>query len=224
MNILDFKLTELQNEQFKKYYSFLISYNEKVNLTAITEESEVYIKHFYDSLLGAEFVPKNAKLVDVGTGAGFPGVPIKLMRPDVELTLVDSLNKRIEFLRLLNENLNITSECVHARAEDFAVNHREAFDVVTSRAVASLNTLAEYALPLLKIGGIFLAYKGGDVKDEIRNSKKAITILGGAIEDIKKFNLPNDLGERSIIIIKKIKETPKKYPRNKNLPKIKPII
>lgn len=224
MNILDFKLTELQNEQFKKYYSFLISYNEKVNLTAITEESEVYIKHFYDSLLGAEFVPKNAKLVDVGTGAGFPGVPIKLMRPDVELTLVDSLNKRIEFLRLLNENLNITSECVHARAEDFAVNHREAFDVVTSRAVASLNTLAEYALPLLKIGGIFLAYKGGDVKDEIRNSKKAITILGGAIEDIKKFNLPNDLGERSIIIIKKIKETPKIYPRNKNLPKIKPII
>ncbi len=217
-------LTPKQEEQFVTYFEFLTSYNQKVNLTAITDKQEVYIKHFYDSILGAEFVPQNATVVDVGTGAGFPGVPIKIVRPDIKLTLVDSLNKRIEFLRQLSTKLDISSECVHSRAEDFATLNREKFDVATSRAVASLNTLCEYTLPLLKVGGIFLAYKGGNMDEELNNSQKAISTLGGVVENIKKFILPNNMGERNIIIIKKIKNTPKKYPRGKNLPKLKPII
>lgn len=225
MNILSsFNLTKTQLDQFENYYKNLISYNEKVNLTAITEKTEVFIKHFFDSCLGAEFIPQNATVVDVGTGAGFPGLPLKILRPDIKLTLVDSLNKRIEFLKQLTFQLNILDcQLFHLRAEELARNKREAFDVVVSRAVANLSTLSEYCIPLLKIGGIFIAYKSGNYQDELTEGGNAINILGAKIEEIKEFDLPNNLGKRTIIVLKKIKSTPKQYPRNKNLPKLKPL-
>lgn len=221
---LAFNLNDEQSKQFDTYFHKLIEYNEKVNLTAITEQDEVYIKHFHDSLLGAEFIKKDAKVVDIGTGAGFPGLPLKIFRKDIFMTLVDSLNKRVEFLKNLSTELNLKCECVHSRAEDFALNNREKFDVVVSRAVAKLNVLAEYCLPLIKVGGEFIAYKGSNIDEEILESKKAVSILGGVLKEIKHFDLPNNMGERNLIIIKKIKETPKKYPRGKNLPKTKPIV
>jgi len=210
---------------FDIYFNQLIDYNQKVNLTAITDKEEVYIKHFYDSCLSHNIIPSNAKVVDIGTGAGFPGVPLKIVRNDIDLHLVDSLNKRIIFLNELKQKLNISYSTYHSRAEDFctSLNNREQFDVCVSRAVAKLNTLAEYCLPLVKVGGIFIAYKGGEINNELTESNKAIDLLGGKVIDIKKIDLPNNMGSRSLIIIKKIKNTPTKYPRNKNLPKIKPL-
>lgn len=213
-----------KDDRFLSYYKELISYNEKVNLTAITDKEEVFIKHFYDSLLGAEFVPENASLLDIGTGAGFPGLPLKIFRQDIKLTLVDSLNKRIEFLKHLSPILNFKYDCIHSRAEDFAhSSYREQFDVVTARAVASLNTLCEYTLPLVKVGGMFLAYKGANAQEELNVAEKAIKLLGGKIESIHEFELPNSMGSRSIVVIRKIKSTPTKFPRGKNLPKLKPL-
>lgn len=230
MDINDiFKDIAINNDKYKEmfeiYFKELIDYNEKVNLTAITEKEEVYIKHFFDSCLSSEFIKDNAKVVDVGTGAGFPGVPLKIIRPDIDLHLVDSLNKRILFLNELKEMLNINYSTYHSRVEDFSnnLNNRESFDVCVSRAVARLNTLAEYCLPLVKVGGYFISYKGGEIEEEVNESLKAIKVLGGEIEKVEKFNLPNDKGNRNLIIIKKIKNTPKQYPRNKNLPKLKPI-
>ncbi len=214
---------EIVIDKFEKYFNELVSYNEKVNLTAITDKEEVYIKHFFDSCLANEFIDKKAKVADIGTGAGFPGVPLKIIRQDIDLHLVDSLNKRILFLEELKAKLGIKYNTYHLRAEEFCINNRENFDVVVSRAVAKLNTLAEYCLPLVKVGGIFISYKAGDIEQEIKESEKAIKIFGGQIKEIKKFNLPNNMGTRSLIIIKKIKNTPAKYPRNKNLPKLKPI-
>lgn len=210
---------------FETYFTDLIDYNQKVNLTAITEREEVFVKHFLDSCLSSKLIPNNAKVVDVGTGAGFPGVPLKIIRHDIDLHLVDSLNKRIIFLDQLKDKLGIKYSTYHSRAEDFSTNikHRESFDVCVSRAVAKLNTLAEYCLPLVKIGGLFISYKGGDVEEEVDESLNAIKILGGQIEKIEKFDLPKNMGNRTLIIIKKIKNTPKQYPRNKNLPKTKPI-
>lgn len=210
---------------FEIYFNELISYNEKVNLTAITEKEEVFIKHFYDSCLASEFVPDKAKVIDVGTGAGFPGVPLKICRNDIDLHLVDSLNKRIVFLNQLKDKLGILYSTYHSRAEDFSINlkNRQQYDICVSRAVARLNTLAEYCLPLVRVGGSFIAYKGGDVDEEIKESLNAIKILGGEVKEIKKFNLPNNMGSRTLIIINKIKNTPNKYPRNKNLPKLKPL-
>lgn len=211
--------------KFQTYYKELITYNEKVNLTAITDEQEVFIKHFFDSCLSHQYIPQSAKVVDIGTGAGFPGVPLKIIRDDIKLTLVDSLNKRITFLNELKEKLKIEYDTYHSRAEDFSLNvkHREQYDVAVSRAVAKLNTLLEYCLPLVKVGGIFISYKAGDIDQEINESKNALKILGGQILKIEKLNLPNNFGERSLVIIKKIKNTPNKYPRNKNLPKLKPL-
>lgn len=223
-SITDKPYTEYE-KLFEIYYNELVEYNEKVNLTAITEREDVYIKHFYDSCLSSEFIPQNAKIVDIGTGAGFPGVPLKIIRNDIDLHLVDSLNKRITFLNYLSQCLNIKYSTYHSRAEEFSTNikYRESFDICVSRAVAKLNTLAEYCLPLVKIGGAFIAYKAGDIDEELKESLKAIQILGGEIKEIKKINLPNNTGDRTLIIIKKIKNTPKKYPRNKNLPKLTPI-
>ena len=211
--------------KFQTYYKELITYNEKVNLTAITDEQEVFIKHFFDSCLSHKNIPQSSKVVDIGTGAGFPGVPLKIIRDDIKLTLVDSLNKRITFLNELKEKLQINYDTYHSRAEDFSSNskHREQYDVAVSRAVARLNTLLEYCLPLVKVGGIFISYKAGDIDQEINESKNALKILGGQILKIEKLNLPNNFGERSLVIIKKIKNTPNKYPRNKNLPKLKPL-
>lgn len=222
-----FNVKSLDNclELFDIYYKELVDYNEKVNLTAITEKNEVFIKHFYDSGLSINNIPQNAKVVDIGTGAGFPGVPIKILRGDIDLHLVDSLNKRITFLNYLKDKLKINYSTYHSRAEEFCSNikYREQFDVCVSRAVAKLNTLAEYCLPLIKVGGIFIAYKSGEIEQEINESKNALNILGGEIVRIEKINLPNNMGNRSLIIIKKIKTTNKKYPRNKNLPKLKPL-
>ena len=212
-------------DKFETYFNELIDYNTKVNLTAITDKQDVYIKHFFDSCLASDFIPSNAKVADIGTGAGFPGVPLKIIRSDIDLNLVDSLNKRIIFLDYLKQKLDIKYNTYHSRAEDFCASeaNRETFDVVVSRAVAKLNTLAEYCLPLVKVGGKFIAYKGGDIEQELQDSLNAIKILGGQIDVVKDFSLPMDKGSRTLVIIKKIKPTPKIYPRGKNLPKIKPL-
>ena len=213
-----------QNPTFETYYEKLVSFNEKVNLTSITECEDVFVKHFLDSVLPIDEIKQNASVVDVGTGAGFPSLPIKIVRPDIKLTMVDALNKRVEFLNQLTKDIHINSTNVHARAEDFCKETREKFDVAVARAVARLNTLCEYLLPLVKVGGIVLAYKGSSADDEILEAKNAINILGGKVEKVLTFTLPNNAGERNIIVIKKIRPTPAKYPRGGNQPKLNPIL
>ena len=225
MNIEKQKKLIKNNENiFNLYFEKLVSYNEKVNLTAITEKNQVFDKHFLDSILPVDIIKQNANMVDVGTGAGFPSLPLKIVRPDINLTMVDSLNKRINFLQELTTELGIETTNIHARAEDFALNNREKFDIAVARAVAKLNTLLEYLLPLVKVGGTVLAYKGSNIQEEIEDAKNAITILGGKVKQILHFDLPNNQGERNIVVIEKIKATPKQYPRGKNLPKTNPII
>lgn len=222
-------LTDYQNlinkhrDEFDIYYQELVSYNDKVNLTAITERNDVFTKHFLDSILSVDIIPNEANIVDIGTGAGFPSLPIKIVRPDTNITMVDSLNKRITFLNMLCDTLKIKSTNVHARAEDFAKTNREKFDVAVARAVAKLNTLLEYLLPLVKVGGIVIAYKGSNLAEEFADAEKALEILGGKVLKSIRFDLPNNYGERNLIVIEKIKETPKQYPRDKNQPKTNPI-
>lgn len=225
MYLLDYQKKIIEHQdQFEKYYTELIDYNQKVNLTAITEKSEVFTKHFLDSILSIDAIPENATVVDVGAGAGFPSLPIKIVRPDIKLTMVDSLNKRITFLNYICKLLNVKSKNVHSRAEDFAKTHREKFDVAVARAVAKMNTLLEYLLPLVKVGGIVIAYKGGNVGEEFAEAYNALDILGGKVLKSLRFDLPNGYGERNIVIIEKIKPTPIQYPRDKNQPKNNPII
>ena len=211
----------LNDEQLKKfsvYMDFLLEYNSHTNLTTIIDPNEIMIKHFLDSFVLNKFVeiPKNAKIIDVGTGAGFPGVPMKIFREDINLTLVDSLNKRIKFLNLLMEKTNLKAEIIHCRAEELSHNnkYREKYDFAVSRAVAPLNVLCEYCLPYIKVGGFFIALKGSNVDEEIQNSQQAIKNLGGIIKKIEAFELPENKGFRNILIIKKIKEISKKYPRS----------
>ena len=220
------------NIEFEKYYLLLSQYNSKVNLTAITERNEVFVKHFLDSILPIAEIKTGANIVDVGSGAGFPSLPIKIVRPDISLTMVDSLNKRVNFLNEVLLNLQIkNAKAVHSRAEDFCLKTREKFDVAVARAVAKLNTLVEYLLPLVKVGGVVLAYKGSGYLDELNEAQKAIELLGGKVEKILTHNLPTSLenatketlGERNIIVIKKVKPTPKQYPRGQNKPKTQPI-
>jgi len=211
-------------EQFEYYYDKLVTYNEKVNLTAITEKEDVYIKHFLDSIISAPFLKENAKVCDIGAGAGFPSLPLKIVRPDLNVVMVDSLNKRIVFLEELIKELNLKNiKAVHNRAEDFAINNKEKFDVVVARAVASLNTLCEYCLPLIKVGGYFYAYKSGDILDELNNATNAISVLGGKLYEVKQLLLPNTSIARSLIIVVKHKKTPSQYPRTKNKPKLQPL-
>ena len=217
------KLINQHRNEFDTYYQELVSYNEKVNLTAITEVNEVFTKHFLDSILSIDAIPMNSKIVDVGTGAGFPSLPIKIVRQDVDLTMVDSLNKRIIFLYMLCEKMKIKSNNVHARAEDFAKNNREKFDVAVARAVAKLNTLLEYLLPLVKVGGLVIAYKGANLAEEFMDAENALNVLGGKVLKSIRFDLPNGHGERHLLIIEKIKPTDKKYPRPQNKPKTDPI-
>ena len=224
MNLIEYQnLIEKHRKEFEVYFEELVSYNDKVNLTAITERNDVFTKHFLDSILPIDAIPYNAKLVDIGTGAGFPSLPIKIVRPDINITMVDSLNKRVNFLNLVCNKLNIKSNNVHARAEDFAKNNREIFDVAVARAVAKLNTLLEYLLPLVKVGGIILAYKGSNIAEEFTEAENALNILGGKVLKSIRFDLPNHYGERHVLIIEKIKPTPKQYPRDKNQPKTNPI-
>ena len=202
--------------QFERYCDFLLEYNEKVNLTAITERPQVEEKHFLDSLLtlAAYPAPEAAKLIDVGTGAGFPGVPMKIVRPDLRLTLLDSLNKRVAFLQSLSALLGQENACLHARAEQAALDsaYRERYDIAVSRAVAPLATLCEYCLGFVKPGGVFLALKGPDAAGEAAEAKRALGLMGGKLEEVKSFSLP-EAGERSILIIRKISQTPSGLPR-----------
>lgn len=222
------QLNDLQVEQFMKYYELLIEWNEKINLTTITNYDEVIIKHFIDSISIAPYLKdvKNKKLIDIGTGAGFPGIPLKIIFPDMNITLLDSLDKRIKFLDLIIQNLELKDICtIHGRAEDFAKpgQLREKFDYAVSRAVANLSTLSEYCLPYVKIGGTFYSYKAETAEEEMLHAKKAIFLLGGEINDPIKFNLPFSDISRSICIIQKKTKTASQYPRKAGLPSKKPL-
>ncbi len=213
----DIELTDEQVLKLTRYYELLIEWNEKMNLTALTEPQDVALKHFCDSILLLKYadIPSESSLIDVGTGAGFPSVPIKIVRPDIKLCLLDSLNKRLTFLNEVVNELGLEDvKIVHARAEDGArkADLREKFDFVTSRAVAQLNVLSEYCLPYVKINGAFLAMKGKYSEEEISNAKSAIKTLGGKTVKVDTYNLA-DSSERTIINIKKIAHTDKKYPR-----------
>ena len=227
--IKDYKitLTENQYEQFQKYFELLAEWNEKMNLTAITDESGVALKHFADSLSLLNFVdiPQNSSLADVGTGAGFPGVVLKIARPDIKLTLIDSLNKRLVFVGEVCAQLGIEAELIHSRAEDGARDEklRESFDFAVSRAVARMNVLSEYCLPYVKVGGAFCAMKGAQANEEFKESLNAINTLGGKIENKYFFELPENGGERAIAVVRKVKNTPQKYPRQSGKIKAKAL-
>lgn len=227
--IKDYKitLTENQYEQFQKYFELLAEWNEKMNLTAITDESGVALKHFADSLSLLNFVDisQNSSLADVGTGAGFPGVVLKIARPDIKLTLIDSLNKRLVFLGEVCAQLGIEAELIHSRAEDGARDEklRESFDFAVSRAVARMNVLSEYCLPYVKVGGAFCAMKGAQANEEFKESLNAINTLGGKLENKYFFELPENGGERAIAVVRKVKNTPQKYPRQSGKIKAKAL-
>lgn len=223
-------LSDQQYEQFDKYYELLVEWNSFMNLTGITDYEEVLLKHYVDSLvLHIEEIghdKESISLIDVGTGAGFPGLPLKIAHPEINVVLLDSLNKRVKFLNQVIDDLGLTGiEAVHYRAEDGGRNSnlREHFDVSVSRAVANLATLVEYNLPFVKVGGYFVAYKSGDIDEELRNAERAIKILGGEVEKVDKFNLPYSDIERSLVYIKKIKPTSGKYPRKAGLPGKEPL-
>lgn len=219
------KLSQEQKTQYDVYFSMLVETNKVLNLTAITEEDEVATKHFLDSVLPHELFPQNATVVDVGSGAGFPAIPLKILRPDLKICMVDSLNKRINFLNDVISQLKLSSAAaVHARAEDFAKTNREKFDVAVARAVAGLNTLVEYLLPLVKVGGCAIIYKSSKLAEEMETAQKAIAILGGKIDCVKSFVIEEGDLQRNILVIKKVAKTPPKYPRDKNKPKTSPII
>ena len=217
-------LEERQIENFYKYMNLLLEWNEKMNLTAITEPNEVILKHFIDSLTIANLIEKDQKVIDVGTGAGFPGIPLSIVKEE-NITLLDSLNKRIIFLEEVINKLELKNiKAIHARVEEFAKNkkERESYDIAASRAVASLNVLLEYLLPLVKVGGICICMKGSNT-EEIEEAKNALKILGGEIEKIEKITLPETDITRNIIIVKKVKQTPLKYPRKPGIPSKEPI-
>jgi len=220
-------LSDAQIDLFDRYLSELTEWNKKFNLTAIEEEKEIVLKHFIDSISAVPFLPKNSiSMIDVGTGAGFPGIPIKIVLKDLTVTLLDSLEKRVRFL-----NHIILSHCydnmtaIHKRAEELAHvrEHREAYDVGISRAVAPLPVLCEYVIPFVKVGGYFIAMKGSDIQDELKASEKAVDILGGSVEDVKNFLLPGTDIKRHLILIKKIRQTPTMYPRKSGKPSKSPL-
>lgn len=225
-NKLNIELSENQIEQFLLYKDLLKEWNEKINLTAITDDKEIIIKHFIDSLTIAKYISDNDTIIDVGTGAGFPGIPIKIVKPDTEVTLLDSLNKRLLFLQdVIDKNKLKKIRCVHGRAEDVSREtiHREVYDIATARAVANMSTLVELCIPFVKVGGIFVCMKGTNT-DEIDDAKNAIKLLGGEIEKIDNFVLPDTDMERNIIIIRKVKNTPGEFPRKAGVPAKNPII
>ncbi|WXR62810.1 16S rRNA (guanine(527)-N(7))-methyltransferase RsmG [Peptostreptococcaceae bacterium AGR-M142] len=215
-------------DKFKIYKDLLIEWNEKINLTTITEENEVYIKHFLDSIscLLSDKIEENAKVIDVGTGAGFPGLPIKMIRKDIKLTLLDSLNKRINFLKEVCDNIGIDDvEFIHSRAEDGGKNpeYRQQFDVVVSRAVANLTVLLEYTTPFLKVGGYMVCLKGPSLDEELKDAKKALEVLNMEFVEDKEFQIPFDDRTKRLLILKKIGDTPKKYPRKAGKPTKQPL-
>ena len=223
---LNITLSDDQIEQFLSYYEMLIEKNKVMNLTTITEYEEVIEKHFLDSISLCKVydLSKSVKVLDMGTGAGFPGIPLKIAFPEIEITLADSLNKRIKFLDEVIEKLELKKvKTIHARAEELARNkgYRESYDLVVSRAVANLSTLGEYCIPFVKKGGLFISYKSGEIEEEVNGAKKAISILGGQMKDVFKFELSNQ--KRSFVIIEKEKETPNAYPRKAGTPAKMPL-
>lgn len=226
---IDIELSEQQIDQFYQYYELLIQWNSMINLTAITEMKEVITKHFVDSLsivkVKEDLNQKGYHLIDVGTGAGFPGIPLKIVYPDLKVTLLDSLNKRVKFLEDVINKLNLYDiQAIHGRAEDIGKNNvsRETFDICVSRAVANLSTLSEYCIPFVKVGGCFISYKSGKLEEELIHGKGAIKKLGGMIEKIVTFQLPNS-DERSLVMVKKETVTKKKYPRKAGMPSKEPL-
>ena len=210
-------------ENFYKYMKILLEWNKKINLTAIKDEKEFIVKHFLDSLTIYKYIKRNSKIIDVGTGAGFPGLPLKLSFEELSVTLIDSVNKKITVLKDIIDKLELKNiEAIHCRAEDFVKGNREIFDVAVSRAVANMSTLVEYLLPFVKLNGIAICMKGPNFENELELSKNAIKILGGKIELIEKIFINEEI-ERNIIIIKKIKRTPNQYPRNFSKPLKEPI-
>lgn len=225
---LGFKISDLQIEQFFKYYEMLIETNRSMNLTSIVEKDDVVIKHFLDSLLVAKSfdLSKVNTMIDVGTGAGFPGIPIKIMYPDIQIVLLDSLNKRLNFLNDVISQLGLEGiVTVHGRAEDAAhlKEYREQFDLCVSRAVANLSTLCEYCIPFIRVGGNFISYKSATSNEEIFSAQNAIKILGGEITDTSTVLLPCSEMERTFVNIQKKKQTPKNYPRKAGTPAKNPI-
>ena len=221
-------LTDQQKAQFERYFELLVEWNQKINLTAITEKEEVYLKHFYDSIapiLQGLIENQEIKLLDIGAGAGFPSLPMKILYPQLDVTIIDSLNKRINFLQLLAEELNLEGvHFYHGRAEDFAQEKkfRAQFDIVTARAVARMQVLSELTIPFLKVGGKLLALKASNAPEELTEAKNALNLLFSKVEDNISYTLPNG-DPRYITIVEKKKETPNKYPRKAGLPNKRPL-
>lgn len=229
LNALSIMLTDIQKQQFDQFYELLVEWNKVMNLTGITEYEEVNEKHFIDSLslVKAIDVNKVKTVIDIGTGAGFPGIPLKIAFPHMNVVLLDSLNKRIQFLNTVIMELGLKDiKTIHGRAEDFAKRseYREKFDLCVSRAVANLSTLSEYCLPYVKVGGMFIPYKSGEIDDEVKQADKAICILGGKLDEVIKFQLPGTEVNRSFVKINKTQNTQKKYPRKAGLPSKEPLI
>ncbi len=225
--LININLDKTQLNKFFIYMQLLLEWNAKINLTAITEEKEIIQKHFIDSLTINKYINDNMSIIDVGTGAGFPGIPIKIVRDSIKVSLLDALNKRLLFLQDVIQKIELKDiQTIHFRAEEVGKNpiYREKYDIATSRAVAPLNTLVEYLLPLVKLNGKCICMKGNNVKEEMEASNKAISILGGEIDRIEEFELPNSSIKRTIIVIKKIKNTPAKYPRKAGTPSKEPIV
>lgn len=228
LSALGITLTEKQYQQFDKYYELLVEWNKVMNLTGITEYEEVNEKHFIDSLSIVKAIDmKNVNtVIDIGTGAGFPGIPLKIAFPHLKITLLDSLNKRIKYLNTVIDELGLENiQTIHGRAEDFArqVEYREQYDLAVSRAVANLSTLSELCIPYVKIGGMFIPYKSGDIEDEVKEAQIAIKVLGASKKDVIKFTLPGSDINRSFVKIVKNKNTGKKFPRKAGLPAKEPI-
>lgn len=223
---MDISINDVQIEKFYKYMQLLLEWNEKINLTAITEEEDVILKHFIDSLTIIKYIKKDDKIIDVGTGAGFPGIPIKIIMEDTQIVLMDSLNKRINFLNNVIEELELDGiEAIHSRAEELGKNkeYREKFDIATSRAVANMSTLSEYLVPFVKIKGIIICMKGSSIEEELNEARKAISVLGGKIIELSDFLLSDTDIKRHNVIIEKVKQTPNMYPRKAGIPSKEPI-
>ena len=232
-NKINIEISDDQINCFEKYYELLIEKNKVMNLTAITDKEDVIVKHFIDSIALIPYlldkginINNKLKIIDIGTGAGFPGLPLKIMMPDVKFTLLDSLNKRVSFLYVVIDELKLKDiEALHGRAEDYASDnkYREKYDICVSRAVANLSTLSEYCIPFVKEDGFFISYKAGESEEEINNSKNAIKILGGKINKVEEFILPGTDASRVFVFIRKQELTDKKYPRKAGVPAKKPL-
>lgn len=221
----EIELTEIQIKQFYNYMNGILKWNKSINVTSITDEKMFIVKHFADSLTINRFVEDKKNLIDIGTGAGFPGIPLKIVNKDLKVTLIDSVNKKLNIIRDITADFNLENlEIIHTRAEDLAndIEYREKYDIATTRAVSNLTTIAEYMLPFVKINGYAICMKGPNIKQELEDSKVAIEVLGGKLEKIESLNVGNEL-ERNIILIKKVKSTPKKFPRGKGKPLKEPI-